>query len=317
MPLPLRTGRGQPLLNPSNDDFEGVSSESDTEPQASASVVNGIEVVARRTNQTPAREIVSYRDHGSMQAKSAAWDDFSNKNLPPDEMELMLKRLEKRADIRQRRTYVEGFAIKDVQDAAVVLYVGLTFLPGADKAQVNRSEQTDMAGGELNQKSSDWRVNTAGSLLMQFDVSADLSIVKKDQTAVIANKAKERISLKDSRLSYLPPQKKSVQLHGQEYPDAVTIDSECVKIVKDLRAGEWDIQCTLIEVDASSLWDLIVNYKHLISRGGPNMSFEETRVLLDTMIEDARRLCVRSPILFRMSTRSRIIQSKNTRYGGM
>lgn len=33
------------------------------------------------------------------------------------------------------------------------------------------------------------------------------------------------------------------------------------------------------------------------------------------MIEDARRLCVRSPILFRMSTRWHIISSKNTRYG--
>lgn len=33
------------------------------------------------------------------------------------------------------------------------------------------------------------------------------------------------------------------------------------------------------------------------------------------MIEDARRLCVRSPILFRMSTRWQIISSKNTRYG--
>lgn len=33
------------------------------------------------------------------------------------------------------------------------------------------------------------------------------------------------------------------------------------------------------------------------------------------MIEDARRLCIRSPILFRMSTRRHIVSSKNTRYG--
>lgn len=33
------------------------------------------------------------------------------------------------------------------------------------------------------------------------------------------------------------------------------------------------------------------------------------------MIEDARRLCIRSPILFRMSTRHHIASSKNTRYG--
>ena len=45
------------------------------------------------------------------------------------------------------------------------------------------------------------------------------------------------------------------------------------------------------------------------------MTFEETSELLETMIEDARRLCIRSPILFRMTTRSRIINSENTRYG--
>ena len=70
-----------------------------------------------------------------------------------------------------------------------------------------------------------------------------------------------------------------------------------------------------VEIDAFSLWNLIINYKHLISRGGPDMTFEETKELLETMIEDARRLCIRSPILFRMSTRARIINSDNTRYG--
>ena len=45
------------------------------------------------------------------------------------------------------------------------------------------------------------------------------------------------------------------------------------------------------------------------------MTFEETKELLETMIEDARRLCIRSPILFRMSTRAKIINSDNTRYG--
>ena len=38
-------------------------------------------------------------------------------------------------------------------------------------------------------------------------------------------------------------------------------------------------------------------------------------MFLDTMIEDARRLCMRSPVLFRMSTRQHIINSENTRYG--
>ena len=45
------------------------------------------------------------------------------------------------------------------------------------------------------------------------------------------------------------------------------------------------------------------------------MTPEETTTLLETMIEDARRLCIRSPILFRISTRVSIINSENTRYG--
>ena len=45
------------------------------------------------------------------------------------------------------------------------------------------------------------------------------------------------------------------------------------------------------------------------------MTFDETRVLLEMMIEDARRLCLRSPNLFRMSTRRYIMRSENTRYG--
>lgn len=45
------------------------------------------------------------------------------------------------------------------------------------------------------------------------------------------------------------------------------------------------------------------------------MTFEEKRILLGTVVEDTRRLCVRSPILFRMPTRSQIIHAKNTRYG--
>ena len=71
----------------------------------------------------------------------------------------------------------------------------------------------------------------------------------------------------------------------------------------------------LIEVDWSSLSDLIVNYRYLIVRGGSKMTFEEVNTLLDTMTEDVRRLVVRSPILFRMSTRVRIIHSENARYG--
>ena len=135
--------------------------------------------------------------------------------------------------------------------------------------------------------------------------------MQTDQTASIVIKAKCHGQDRDRKF---PDQQKTLTRRRRD-PDTVTIDSECVNIVKDLRSGDWDLRALLVEVDWSSLWDLMVNYRDLIAGGGPEMTFEETRTLLETMIEDARRLCIRSPILFRMSTRVRIIDSENTRYG--
>ena len=95
----------------------------------------------------------------------------------------------------------------------------------------------------------------------------------------------------------------------------LTIDSKNVSIVSDLSSNNWDLAALLVEVDSSSLMDLISNYQRIINRGGPDLPTAETIQLLDVMIEDARRLCVRSPILFRMSTRRHIVCSKNTKYG--
>ena len=223
----------------------------------------------------------------------------------------MIQQLERKADPRLRQTYANGLALEEVLDSAPTLTVGLTFLPGADKPQVNRSEQINMEGKDADQKDAAWRVATAGSLLSQFDVSPDLQIVQTDQTASIVIKAKYHAQDRDRKF---PDQQKTLT-RRRRYPDTVTIDSECVTIVKDLRNGDWDLRALLVEVDWSSLWDLMVNYRNLIAGGGPEMTFEETRTLLETMIEDARRLCIRSPILFRMSTRVRIINSENTRYG--
>lgn len=89
-----------------------------------------------------------------------------------------------------------------------------------------------------------------------------------------------------------------------------------VHIVRDLsERNRWDLEAVLIEVDQSSLMALISNYQRVIGRVGPDLPISETLTLLDTMIEDARRLCIRSPILFRMSTRTLITASQNTRYG--
>ena len=86
----------------------------------------------------------------------------------------MIQQLERKADPRLRQTYANGLALEEALDSAPTLTVGLTFLPGADKPQVNRSEQINMEGKDADQKDAAWRVATAGSLLSQFDVSSDL-----------------------------------------------------------------------------------------------------------------------------------------------
>ncbi|KAF1982218.1 hypothetical protein K402DRAFT_210702 [Aulographum hederae CBS 113979] len=311
--------RGPPMYVASIDTDNTSSSE--TESQAPMPSMNGIETISSldesritRRNPQGLRDSAGHRAYGIEQARDTVWDAFGNKSLPPEETSLMIRRLEKRADERIQRTYAAGQALGEVREGAVVLRVGITFMPGADKPQVNRLEQTSATGREPDQKDSLWRVNTAGSLLSIWEVSQNLSIMERDQTSEIAKRARAR-RLRSDHGSY-PNFGKAVQFHGQSY-DAVTIDSAEVKIVNDLRdnSQQWDVESTLVEVDGSSVVGLMVNYKHLISRGGPEMTFEQTKSLLETMIEDARRLCTRSPILFRMSTRARIAASKNTRYG--
>lgn len=302
-----------------------------TSDEDDVTTIDGIEHAGpvRPRKREPTTEVVrqGHRHHGKLQANKTLWEEWANKSTPTEDSEWMVKVLEKQADGRLRRTYMEGVPLNDVEESAITLNVGLTFLAGADKPQVNRLEEQSMSSKEPNQKDATWRVNTAGALLMQFDVSSDLSIIQTDQTSEVLGRAKARLQRHDI---FFPEQRKQLGLRGRH--EAVTIDSELVKIVDDVRPGNWDLQGLLVEgefssrrlrfddadyseVDAFSLWNLIINYKHLISRGGPDMTFEETKELLETMIEDARRLCIRSPILFRMSTRAKIINSDNTRYG--
>ena len=254
----------------------------------------------------------NYRHSGTLKARNDTYLNFTNKTLAPEQTDFMIQQLERKADLRLRRTYRNGVALKELDSSAPVLTVGLKFLPGADKPQVTRIEQIDMKEKAADQRDALWRVDTAGSLLCQYDISPDLQIVRGDQTASIVaraqqNQARERGNGSSDQWRAITSRRRNI--------DTVTIDSDRVTIVKDLRSKNWDLSGLLVEVDGSSLWGLMLNYKHLIAQGGPEMTFEETRDLLDTMIEDARRLCIRSPILFRMSTRRSIINSPNTRYG--
>lgn len=158
-------------------------------------------------------------------------------------------------------------------------------------------------------------MNTAGLLLADFDVGRDLSVTRRDQSHRIATIARSKRAA-NSEAAPLAP-KQTGPLIKQNHDAAVTIDSDMVFMVQNLkpRRNEWDVEATLIEVDGSSMMDLMIHYRQLVQRAGPDMNFQVRKQLLEIMIEDARRLVLRSPILFRMSTRAQIIASKNTRYG--
>lgn len=89
---------------------------------------------------------VSRPTNSAVQANLHVWENIANRVLLPEELELMLKRFEKRADERVRRTYVEGQAMQEVDESAVVPLVDMTFLLGTDKPQVIQVEQIGMAG---------------------------------------------------------------------------------------------------------------------------------------------------------------------------
>ncbi|MCJ1358322.1 MAG: hypothetical protein MMC33_008321 [Icmadophila ericetorum] len=316
----LRAGRAPEVRNPFLDTDSTID---DTEQYDAASIDIGTKTNPPRNRNAglpgPNGSLVA---RGGFEIRAQLWQDLSNKLLPPEESEMMIKSLEIGADVRLQRTYVEGVYREDVDEAGVVLKVGLTYLPGANKPEVTRLEEISMAGKRPDQRDAIWRVNTAATLLWNFDVSSDLAIIQSDRTGEIAREAKMRLnsraaSYTDSKFSWKDSKKpsKSLIIRGKQY-DPVTIDSDAVAIVNDLRVeGVWDIQATLIEVDMPSLLGLITNYKYLISTIGPGMSSTNASQVLETMIEDARRLCIRSPVLFRMSTRVHIIRSHDTRYG--
>ncbi|KPI43459.1 uncharacterized protein AB675_6973 [Cyphellophora attinorum] len=149
--------------------------------------------------------------------------------------------------------------------------------------------------------------------LIRHSVRKDMTVHAVDNTAAVVDAYRRRRS---GEGLFVDPSVPSRALSHRRKPDRlVTIDSDNVHIVRDLSNQKWDLEAVLIEVDQSSLMSLISNYQQVIRRGGPDLPMAETLQLLDTLIEDARRLCIRSPVLFRMSTRKLIVASKNTRYG--
>ncbi|KAH0537543.1 hypothetical protein FGG08_005678 [Glutinoglossum americanum] len=251
--------------------------------------------------------------------------------------DLPLPLVPKQADEKFRATYYRGDWANRVRESARTLRVGLTFLPGADKPQVMRLEQAHMNPKEPpDQRTAEWRGKTAATLLKMHDITQQLELdVKYSPPKLISWHPERTRGMPDSNFYYPDGPHDRHRRHDSHHdvpnrnPNGTpieplgrqdeydTIDSDLVKIVHDLseHAGKFDTESTLVEVDHDAMVSLMVRYRHVVMRNGPQSANASVREVLDTMIEDARKLAQRSPILFRTSFRSVISRSKNTRYG--
>lgn len=128
-----------------------------------------------------------------------------------------------------------------------------------------------------DQRDAAWRVNTAGSLLENISVAPDLSLTIENVTSLVAKNAHRRLERATGSAD------RALQSVSR---DAVTIDSEKVEVVHDFgnaRNRELDLSATLIEVNVSSLFSLMYDYKQIVLNSGDNMTFEKTKVSLERL----------------------------------
>ena len=277
LPRSLQVGHltGLPLLPNATMNGPGLNRR-DLRP-SSPSMTNGIEVVKPTAPKMLKDEtdLLTQRQEGMQRTKDIIYEQIANNQFPMEESENVVRFLEKRADGSVQQTYHDGKRVNEVSDTVIIPRVGLTLLAGADTPQVNRMEQVGMNSKAPDQKSAAWRVNTAGTLLNDFEVDSDLSIIQSDNTSQVVARLRER-NLLAGRAYAGANSAKHAWVTKPRNERTVTIHSDHVKIVNDLAAESWDLESTLIEVDGSSLTNLIVNYRHLISRGGPALTFPET-----------------------------------------
>ena len=99
-----------------------------------------------------------------------------------------------------------------------------------------------------DQKSSSWRVYTAGALLTNFTVRKDMTVNFVDNTATIVNAYRRR---KSGEGHFADPSAPSRALSTRRKPDRlVTIHSENVQIVRDLSDQKCDMEAVCFAVFA-------------------------------------------------------------------
>jgi hypothetical protein len=247
----------------------------------------------------------------SLSDPTRMFDQMHEKSAVLDDVASWLARVIKGEDKRVQQTFMKGNYVR-FDSEALSPNVALVLLAGADKPSVCRAEETDMVARKPPQRLAIWRVNTAGALLTSFAVNDKLTFVAEDRTICVYDRYQEENNGK---------------CWSPEQMTRVTIDSDKVSIVSDVRFATNDVgdthlkldnryhlHATLIEVDASSLMDLIQRFSVLLQNSNMQKSVV-LRAQLEEIMEKSRTFFARSPILFRMTTRLKIDYAADIRYG--
>jgi hypothetical protein len=244
---------------------------------------------------------------------NTVFQELTNRQIPTDYLALVSESFGRMDDDERVVMSLEGgFPRREPVDGAVNLKAAVQFIAGADPQLVTLLEQDELKTHDPRTKSPRWRAHTTAKLLSDFEIRSDLVVNQQDNTAEILGIAQKN--------SPRGSQNWALGLRGSGIDSIVTIDSDNVQMVNDLRSTAADgvhLKSTCIELDGMSLLGLVVNFRNLMNQEGSRNAFSPQQIvaILETMIEDARRLFCRSPILSRMSTRYVIINSQNTRYG--
>jgi hypothetical protein len=117
--------------------------------------------------------------------------------FPPENLNF-LPSFERSPDSALRKSYLNGIMLPEVKEGAHVLKIGIVFMAGGDKPAVVRAETGRLKASDQRkrsiheahlvqpgQKSPEWRVYTAASLLNRWAVDETMSMQRIDESASI------------------------------------------------------------------------------------------------------------------------------------
>jgi len=322
-PYMHRNGGLGPMDDRLSGDFDGDTPPS-TEPYSPTGSVAGSSlslIRAEKTANTDDQDFIINKKELQLAVETAWFKDFMNRS--PD---APFRKSFRRASMQDR-----------IVDGAPEIRIGITFMGGADKPTVVDAELKRLENIKKLERTPEWKVYTGGTLLKKIHVGGNLEYRMKDDSAAIIHtfmvrngRAEPRPEprsqsparpgtrlVKTNLIPGEPISRAITQTSRDEGDLTLTIDSTKVDLLHALPSDptKYDLSCTLIEVDMFSMRGLMENYREIAQSGGRRLSTQECLQILDTMINDVRRLCTRSPRLFRMATRALIAQSNDIRYG--